>query len=416
MDRTAFDPLATRARDLDARGELHETRSRFRLPDGVVYLDGNSLGALPDSVPAAVDEVLTREWGERLIRSWNEADWWNAPLRAGDRVGRLLGAAPGQVVVTDSTSVNLFKLVVGAARLRPGRTLVLTDPDSFPTDLYLAHSAAHLAGLEIHRVSPDEAPAAIAEAGDRLALAAYSHVDYRTGERWDLPGITAAAHRVGALACWDLCHSAGAMAVDLDAAEVDLAVGCGYKYLNGGPGAPAFAYVAERHQAVFDQPLPGWTGHARPFAMTPGYVPAPGIARLRSGTPPLLSLLALEAALGAFDGVSPDALRRQSLSLTTLFIEAVDALEESLEVVTPRDPDRRGSQVSLRHPDAFAIVQALIARGVIGDFREPDIIRLGFAPLYVTHVDAVEAARHLGEVLDSAEFQRPEFSQRGAVT
>jgi kynureninase len=318
--------------------------------------------------------------------------------------------------VTDSTSVNLFKLVVGAARLRPGRTLVLTDPDSFPTDLYLAHSAAHLAGLEIHRVSPDEAPAAIAEAGDRLALAAYSHVDYRTGERWDLPGITAAAHRVGALACWDLCHSAGAMAVDLDAAEVDLAVGCGYKYLNGGPGAPAFAYVAERHQAVFDQPLPGWTGHARPFAMTPGYVPAPGIARLRSGTPPLLSLLALEAALGAFDGVSPDALRRQSLSLTTLFIEAVDALEESLEVVTPRDPDRRGSQVSLRHPDAFAIVQALIARGVIGDFREPDIIRLGFAPLYVTHVDAVEAARHLGEVLDSAEFQRPEFSQRGAVT
>jgi kynureninase len=293
---------------------------------------------------------------------------------------------------------------------------MLTDPDSFPTDLYLAHSAARLAGLEIHRVSPSEAPAAIVEAGDRLALAAYSHVDYRTGERWDLPGITAAAHRVGALACWDLCHSAGAMVVDLDAAKVDLAVGCGYKYLNGGPGAPAFAYVAERHQAVFDQPLPGWTGHARPFAMTPGYVPAPGIARLRSGTPPLLSLLALEAALGAFDGVSPDALRRQSLSLTTLFIEAVDALEESLEVVTPRDPDRRGSQVSLRHPDAFAIVQALIARGVIGDFREPDIIRLGFAPLYVTHVDAVEAARHLGEVLDSAEFQRPEFSQRGAVT
>jgi kynureninase len=206
------------------------------------------------------------------------------------------------------------------------------------------------------------------------------------------------------------------MEVGLDEAEVDLAVGCGYKYLNGGPGAPAFAYVAERHQAVFDQPLPGWTGHAKPFAMTPGYSPAPGIARLRSGTPPLLSLLALEAALGAFDGVSPAALRRQSLSLTTLFIEAVDALEQSLEVVTPREPDRRGSQVSLRHPDAFAVVQALIAHGIIGDFREPDLIRLGFAPLYVTHADAVQAARQLGEVLDSGEFRRPEFSHRGAVT
>ena len=408
--------MTARARDLDARAELRATRARFRLPAGVIYLDGNSLGALPDSVPAAVAQVTTHEWGERLIRSWNEAGWWEAPLRVGDQVGRLVGAAPGQVVVTDSTSVNLFKLMVGAARLRPGRTLVLTDPDSFPTDLYLAHSVAHLLDLELRRVSPTEAVAAIAEAGDSLALAAFSHVDYRTGERWDLAGITAAAHRVGALVCWDLCHSAGAMEVGLDEAEVDLAVGCGYKYLNGGPGAPAFAYVAERHQAVFDQPLPGWTGHAKPFAMAPGYSPAPGIARLRSGTPPLLSLLALEAALGAFDGVSPAALRRQSLSLTTLFIEAVGALEHSLEVVTPREPDRRGSQVSLRHPDAFAIVQALIARGVIGDFREPDLIRLGFAPLYVTHADAVEAARQLGEVLDAGEFRRPEFAQRGAVT
>ena len=408
--------MTARARDLDARAELRATRARFRLPAGVIYLDGNSLGALPDSVPAAIAEVTTQEWGERLIRSWNEAGWWEAPLRVGDQVGRLVGAAPGQVVVTDSTSVNLFKLMVGAARLRPGRTLVLTDPDSFPTDLYLAHSVARLLGLELRRVSPTDAVAAIAEAADSLALAAFSHVDYRTGERWDLAGITAAAHRVGALVCWDLCHSAGAMEVGLDEAEVDLAVGCGYKYLNGGPGAPAFAYLAERHQAVFDQPLPGWTGHARPFAMTAGYVPAPGIARLRSGTPPLLSLLALEAALGAFDGVSPAGLRRQSLSLTTLFIEAVDALEQSLEVVTPREPDRRGSQVSLRHPDAFAIVQALIARGVIGDFREPDLIRLGFAPLYVTHADAVQAARQLGEVLDSGEFRRPEFSHRGAVT
>ncbi|MGN6752409.1 MAG: aminotransferase class V-fold PLP-dependent enzyme [Intrasporangium sp.] len=304
----ASDPLeglVARATELDAQAELHSARARFRLPDGVIYLDGNSLGALPDSVPDAVGQVMTREWGDRLIRSWNEADWWHAPLRVGDRVGRLVGAAPGQVVVTDSTSVNLFKLIVGAARLRPGRTVMLTDPDSFPTDLYMAHSAAGLVGLQIRRVPPQDAISAIAEAGESLAVVAYSHVDYRTGERWDLPGITAAAHEVGALACWDLCHSAGAMAVGLDESGVDLAVGCGYKYLNGGPGAPAFAYVAERHQALFDQPLPGWTGHARPFAMTPGYTPAPGIARLCSGTPPLLSMLALEAALGAFDDVSP---------------------------------------------------------------------------------------------------------------
>jgi kynureninase len=416
MEKSVIDDLLDRAAGLDRDQGPAAVADRFELPDGVIYLDGNSLGALPRRVSSAVARVVEHEWGQRLIRSWNEAGWWDAPLRVGDRVGDLVGAAPGQVVVTDSTSVNLFKVMVGAARLRPGRSLVLTDPDSFPTDLYLTHSVARLLDLEVRRVSPADAVSAIAEAGESLALAAYSHVDYRTGERWDLPGITAAAHRVGALACWDLCHSAGAMAVGLDEARVDLAVGCGYKYLNGGPGAPAFAYVATRHQAVFDQPLPGWTGHARPFAMTPGYAPAPGIARLRSGTPPLLSLLALEAALGAFDGVSPDALRRRSLSLTTLFIEAVDALGQSVEVVTPRDPDRRGSQVSLRHPDAFAIVQALIARGVIGDFREPDIIRLGFAPLYVTHQDVVNAAVHLGRVVEDREFERPEFSERGAVT
>jgi kynureninase len=408
--------LLARAADLDSHARLTGSRDLFDLPEGVIYLDGNSLGALPQAVPGTVSEVIHQQWGDRLIRSWNEADWWNAPLRVGDRVGVLVGAAPGQVVVTDSTSVNLFKVIIGAARLRPGRTVMLTDPASFPTDLYVAESAARLAGLEVRRVSPVDAPAAIRELGDSLALTAYSHVDYRTGDLWDLPGLTAAAHAVGALACWDLCHSAGAMAVGLDAAGADLAVGCGYKYLNGGPGAPAFVYVAERHLADFDQPLPGWTGHARPFAMSADYEPAPGIARLRSGTPPLLSMLALEAALGAFDGVSPQDLRCRSLSLTTLFIEAVDELGLDLEVVTPREPDRRGSQVSLRHPDAYAIVQALIARGVIGDFREPDIIRLGFAPLYVTHVGSVEAVRHLGEVLDSGEYQRPEFSERSAVT
>ncbi len=367
-------------------------------------------------MPPVVQDVLTRQWGDRLIRSWNESDWWGAQTRIGDLVGRLVGAAPGQVVVTDSTSINLFKAVVGAARMRPGRTVVLTDPDSFPTDLYITESAAELAGCEVRRVHPRDAVAAIREAGDDLALASYSQVDYRTGEKWDLVAMTEAAHEVGALICWDLCHSAGAMEVDLDAGGADLAVGCGYKYLNGGPGAPAFLYVAQRHLADFEQPLTGWHGHARPFEMGPDYEAAPGITRGRVGTPPLISLLALEAALTVFDGLSPEQVRAQSVSVTQCFIDALDTLGVDLPLATPREAERRGSQVSLRHPQAFAVVQALIARGVIGDFREPDIIRLGFAPLYVTHVDAVTAAEHVRAVIDGREFERPEFAERGAVT
>ncbi|MGW5237921.1 kynureninase [Monashia sp. NPDC004114] len=416
MTSQTLDTLRARAEAADAASPLRATRDLFTLPDGVIYLDGNSLGALPKAVPTAVEDVVHRQWGERLIRSWNEADWWGAQTRIGDAVGRLVGAAPGQVVVTDSTSVNLFKAVVGAARLRPGRTVVLTDPDSFPTDLYMTEAAARLAGLEVRRVTPSEAEAAIHEVGEALAVAAYSSVDYRTGEVWDLPAITAAAHAVGALACWDLCHSAGVMEVELDAHEADLAVGCGYKYLNGGPGAPAFLYVAARHQDDFDQPLTGWQGHARPFDMSPDYAPAPGITRARVGTPPLLSMLALETALAAYDGLSPADVRAVSLSVTGTFIAALDELGVDLPLATPREDARRGSQVSLRHPQAFAVAQALIARGVIGDFREPDIIRLGFAPLYVTHVDAVRAAEHVREVLDDREFERPEFAERGAVT
>ena len=293
---------------------------------------------------------------------------------------------------------------------------MLTDPDSFPTDLYVTDAAARDAGLVVERVLPGEAEARIAELGDDLVLASYSSVDYRTGELWDLPAITRAAHAVGALACWDLCHSAGVLDVGLDAHEADLAVGCGYKYLNGGPGAPAFLYVAHRHQDDFDQPLAGWNGHATPFAMAPDFVPAAGITRARVGTPPLLGMLALEAALAAYDGVDVAAVRDRSLSLTGFFLECLGELSPDLVVATPREPARRGSQVSVRHPQAYGVVQALIARGVVGDFREPDIVRLGFAPLYLTHADVLRAAEHLHEVLEGAEFEREEFSTRATVT
>lgn len=409
-------PLTDRARELDTTHAGTDLRGRFRLPPGVVYLDGNSLGALPAGVAEAVADVVHRQWGSRLIASWNEAGWWDAPTRVGDAVGRLVGAGGGQVVVADSTSVNLYKAVVAAARMRPGRRVVLTDGGSFPTDLYVTDAAARDAGLVVERVAPDAAVARIAELGDDLALASYSSVDYRTGELWDLPAITRAAHAVGALVCWDLCHSAGVLDVGLDEHEVDLAVGCGYKYLNGGPGAPAYLYVARRHHDDFDQPLAGWNGHATPFAMAPDFVPAQGISRGRVGTPPVIGVLALEAALRAYDGMPVADARDRSLSLTGFFLECLDALLPDVEVATPRDPARRGSQVSVRHPQAYAVVQALIARGVVGDFREADIVRLGFAPLYLTHADVLRAAEHLRAVVEDREFEREEFRARATVT
>src|SRR6476620_871490 len=350
--------LAARARLLDDTHAGTDRRHLFRLPEGVIYLDGNSLGALSATAAQAAEETVHHQWGEQLIRAWNESDWWGAPERVGDRVGELVGAAPGQVVVTDSTSVNLFKVVVAASRLRPCRSTVLTDPDSFPTDLYITHSAADLLGLTVELVRVEDAAARIAELGDSLALASYSQIDYRTGEQWDLAGLTDAAHAVGALVCWDLCHSVGAMPVGLDDAGADLAVGCGYKYLSGGPGAPAFVYVRREHLAAFDNPLAGWQGHANPFGMSTDYDPAATITRARVGTAPLLSLLTLEGALTAYDGLTIEDVRARSLSLTGLFIEALDALGVDLPLATPRDDARRGSQVSLRHPEAYAVVQA----------------------------------------------------------
>jgi kynureninase len=421
----AADPLARKADllpdllagadRLDAAVALPHTRSLFALPDGLVYLDGNSLGALPRAVVPAMADAVERQWGRRLIRSWNEADWWGAPERVGDRIGALVGAAPGQVVVADSTSVNLFKVYVAAARLRPGRPVVLTDPDAFPTDNYVLAGAAELLGLEVLAVSPAAAADAVAEVGDRLALVSYSQVDYRTGELWDLAALTAAAHDVGALSCWDLCHSAGAMPVALDDCLADFAVGCGYKYLSGGPGAPAYLYVAQRHLGDFANPLTGWHGHAQPFGGEERFEPAPGISRGRVGTAPMLSVLALEAALTVFDGLDLADVRSRSLSLTRFFLDCLARLDLRLPLATPADDARRGSQVSLRHPDAYAVVQALIGRGVIGDFRAPDLIRLGFGPLYLSHRDVATAAGALHEVLSTREYERPEFGLRAAV-
>ncbi|GHB70065.1 kynureninase [Streptomyces cirratus] len=390
--------LARRAEALDAADELGKLRERFTLPEGVVYLDGNSLGALPAGVAATTADVVGRQWGELLIRSWDESGWWTAPERIGDKIAPLIGAAPGQVAVGDSTSVNLFKALVGAARLAdPSRTRLLVDASTFPTDGYIAASAARMTGLTVEPVDPSQAAAAM---GADTAVVLLNHVDYRTGRLHDLPALTAAARAAGAVMVWDLCHSAGALPVGLDENAVDLAVGCTYKYLNGGPGSPAYLYIAERHQTAFDSPLPGWNGHADPFAMTAQYVPATGAARARVGTPDILSMLALESSLDAWDGVSIEAVRAKSLALTDFFLECVAAYVPAgnVESVTPDEHARRGSQVSLRTANAREVMAELVARGVIGDFRAPDVLRFGFTPLYVGFADVERAARTLGHI------------------
>ncbi|MET9515099.1 kynureninase [Streptomyces sp. NPDC002994] len=402
----ALNDLQRRAVALDSADPLAKHRELFALDDAeTVYLDGNSLGALPRHVPERIADVITRQWGELRIRSWDESGWWTAPERIGDRIAPLVGAAAGQVVVGDSTSVNVFKAVVGAARLAPeSRDEILVDASTFPTDGYIAESAARMTGRRVVPVAPADLPAAL---GPRTAAVLVNHVDYRTGRRHDLPGLTAAAHEAGALAVWDLCHSAGALPVGLDAHGVDFAVGCTYKYLNGGPGSPAYLYVAERHQAAFDSPLPGWNSHSDPFGMTPAYAPADGAARGRVGTPDILSMLALEAALDVWEGVAVEDVREKSLALTDFFLECVDAYVPRglVTSVTPAAHEERGSQVSLRCEagsggrEAADVMRELIARGVVGDFRRPDVLRFGFTPLYVGFADAERAARVLGEVL-----------------
>jgi kynureninase len=412
MDLTEARHVADR---LDADDPLAFVRGRFSVPDGVVYLDGNSLGALPVAVPAVADDVVRRQWGTDLITSWNVHGWWDAPRRVGSQVARLIGAAADEVVVADATSVDLFKVLVAACRLRPGRRTLVTEPGNFPADLYIADSVGELLGLTVRRVDPRDVGSVL---GEDVAAVSFAHVDYRTGRVYDMSAITAAVQDAGALMVWDLSHSAGALPIALGGCDADFAVGCGYKYLNGGPGAPAYVMAARRHHATMRSPLTGWTGHARPFAMEGSYEPAPGIDRMRCGTPPMLSMLALEAALGTFDGLSMDDVRARSLSLTRLFLSLADDVLAPLgfEVVTPRADEERGSQVSLTHPWAYGVVQALVARGVIGDFRHPDVVRLGFAPLYVRHTEVVQAVEQITAAVQAGEERDPRYVVQHTVT
>ncbi|MFC1433445.1 kynureninase [Streptacidiphilus sp. N1-3] len=397
---------------LDAADPLRAFRDRFTLPEGVLYLDGNSLGALPAHTPERIARMVEQEWGRGLIRSWNEAGWYDLPRGLGDRIAPLVGAAAGQTVVCDSTSVNLFKVLTTALRLRPDRRVIVSELGSFPTDLYLTEGA----GVGYDRRLLDRDGDTLEQLLDQdVAVVLLSHVDYRTGRLQDMAAVTELVHRHGALMVWDLCHSVGALPVRLDACEVDFAVGCSYKYLNGGPGSPAFLYAAARHHDAASQPLTGWFGHADPFAFEPGYRPADGIGRFLTGTPPLLSLAGLQAALDLWDEVDLTALRAKSLALTSLFLRLTEPL--GLPSLTPQDPEQRGSQVSLRHPQAYAVMQALIERGVIGDFRAPDVLRFGFTPLYLSHAEVRDAAEALREVLVSEVWREPRFAAvAGAVT
>ncbi|MEU1331360.1 kynureninase [Streptomyces sp. NPDC005865] len=402
MSEPRQDDLRAEAEALDARDELRAKRKEFVLDD-TVYLDGNSLGALPAHVADRVADVITRQWGELRIRSWDESGWWTAPERIGDRIAPLVGAAPGQLVVGDSTSVNVFKALVAAVRIArdaggDGRDEIVVDATTFPTDGYIAESAARLTGCRLVQAAPADVPGVL---GGRTAAVLLNHADYRTGRLHDLPGLTAAVHAVGALAVWDLCHTAGALPVGLDEHGVDLAVGCTYKYLNGGPGSPAYLYVRAQLQDRFDSPLPGWNSHAEPFGMRPEFEAAAGALRGRVGTPDILSTLALEAALDVWDGVSVDEVRAKSLALTDFFLRCVGAYvpQGRVRSLTPAAHSERGSQVALRCEGAGDVMRRLIERGVVGDFRAPDVLRFGFTPLYVSFGDAERAARVLAETL-----------------
>jgi kynureninase len=399
------------AQALDAADPLAQYRAQFMCPDNVIYLDGNSLGQMPLSTVTAGTELLNHAWGQRLIRSWNEG-WIDAPQRVGAMIAPLIGAEADEVISADSTSVNLYKLIVAALRLNPSRKVVLSEAGNFPTDLHIAEGAvAAVAGAELRVVERG----ALADAlGDDTALLMLTHVHYKTAERFDMAAWTKAAHDAGALVCWDLSHSAGAVAVELNDAGADMAVGCGYKYLNGGPGAPAFLYVAKRWQEKMHNPLSGWMGHAAPFEFADAYEAAPGMTRWLTGTPVMLGLTALESGLKLWADIDIRQVEAKSAALWDIFHAAGTAA--GLECVTPADPAKRGSHISFRHPHAYQIVQALIAKGVIGDFRDPDILRFGLTPLTLSHADIWRAGQMMCDTVSGGEYLKPEFAVRYAVT
>jgi kynureninase len=399
----------------DARDPLARVREHFVIPDGLVYLDGNSLGALPVATAQAVAAAVEQQWGEGLIRSWTDGGWIEAPLRVGAKIARLIGAAENEVVVAESTSICLFKLVCAALAMQQGRSVVLTEQENFHTDLYIAASAAELSGATL-RVVPR---ARLLESlGDDIALTLITHVDYRTGFMHDMRAVSAAVHAAGALAVWDLSHSAGAVPLRIDDDGADMATGCGYKYLNGGPGAPAFLHVRTHLHGRLRNPVPGWLGHAEPFAFEPAYRPANGIAAMLSGTPPTLQLAALECGVDLWLEQDMAAVRRKSTALVELFIALVEerCAGMGFELVSPRDPERRGSQASFRHANGYGVVRGLIERGIIGDFRAPDICRFGFAPLYVRYVDVWDAVEALRDVIEDGSHLDDRYAERAAVT
>lgn len=402
---------------LDRGDPLASARSRFSLPDGIVYLDGNSLGALPCQTVSRIELLLREQWGADLVTGWLRHGWVSLPQRVGAKIAALVGAAPEEVVACDSTSVNAFKLLSAALSLRPDRKVILSDSGNFPTDLYMAQGIAELLqrGHRLELVDPADVTGRI---GPDVAVVMLTEIDYRTGRRHDMLGITAKAHEAGALTLWDLAHSAGAMPVDLTGCGADFAIGCGYKYLNGGPGAPAFLFVARRWLAGAGQPLFGWFGHANPFAFETTYLPGVGINSFLVGTPPVLSMTALDCGLDTFAGIDLGNVRRKSVALGDLMIDLItqECAGFGLALASPTEGAQRGSQVSYAHPHGYAVMQALIRRGIIGDFRAPDLIRFGFAPLYVRYQDIWSAVAALRDVLATAEWQDPAFGSRAAVT
>jgi kynureninase len=403
-------------RALDAADPLRQLQDRFLLPEGIIYLDGNSLGVLPAKTVEVQQDVVSNQWGQSLIRSWNDHGWIEAPQRIGAKIARLIGAQPHEVIVTDSVTVNLFKLITAAARLSPNRPVLLSEAGNFHTDLHVASGAVEaVPGMRLEVVSRHHVEETI---GPETNLLLLTHVHYKSAARFDIAGITARAREAGTRTIWDLSHSAGAVPLHLNRDGAELAVGCGYKYLNGGPGAPAFLYVAEHLQEELTPLLRGWMGHASPFAFTDDYVPAPGIARFLAGTPPILSMAALECGVDSFDGASMDALWEKSVALFDLFARLVEerCAGHGLECISPPDPALRGSHISYRHAYAFELCQALIADGVIGDFRAPDVVRFGLTPLYLRHESIWAAVDRLAKILESQSWRDPRFAVRGKVT